>query len=136
MTSTIVAGIDGGQSSTVAVLMDARGTVLGRGTAGPSDHVDEPATSQRAAEARPILERVRIESIFGKMTVLVTNGQLVYPYGRETTGYEVANLADTLKKAVASGAVVLVTPYTSDGRLAAMVQFPGGYVAEIHATVQ
>ena len=51
MTSTIVAGIDGGQSSTVAVLMDARGTVLGRGTAGPSDHVDEPADSQRAALA-------------------------------------------------------------------------------------
>lgn len=51
MTSTIVAGIDGGQSSTVAVLLDARGTVLGRGTAGPSDHVDEPADSRRAADA-------------------------------------------------------------------------------------
>jgi N-acetylglucosamine kinase-like BadF-type ATPase len=51
MTSTIVAGIDGGQSSTVAVLLDTRGTVLGRGTAGPSDHVDEPADSRRAADA-------------------------------------------------------------------------------------
>ncbi|HEY5349706.1 MAG TPA: BadF/BadG/BcrA/BcrD ATPase family protein [Candidatus Lustribacter sp.] len=47
----LFAGIDGGQSSTVAVLLDARGTLLGRGTAGPSDHVDEPATTQRAAEA-------------------------------------------------------------------------------------
>lgn len=99
-----------------------------------SDVAKAPGTEIGAA--RVTYRRVRIESIFGKMTVLVTNGQLVYPYGRETTGYEVANLADTLKKAIASGAVVLVTPYTSDGRLAAMVQFPGGYVAEIHATVQ
>ena len=45
------AGIDGGQSSTIAVVLDARGTVLGRGTAGPSDHVDEPANTQRAAAA-------------------------------------------------------------------------------------
>jgi N-acetylglucosamine kinase-like BadF-type ATPase len=45
------AGIDGGQSSTTAVVLDANGTQLGRGTAGPSDHVDEPADSQRAAEA-------------------------------------------------------------------------------------
>jgi len=45
------AGIDGGQSSTVAVILDQQGTLLGRGTAGPSDHVDEPATSQRAAAA-------------------------------------------------------------------------------------
>jgi glucosamine kinase len=49
--AALFAGIDGGQSSTVAVVLDERGTVLGRGTAGPSDHVDEPATSERAAEA-------------------------------------------------------------------------------------
>lgn len=48
---SLFAGIDGGQSSTLAVVLDARGTVLGRGTAGPSDHVDEPATTQRAAVA-------------------------------------------------------------------------------------
>ncbi len=47
----IFAGIDGGQTSTVAVVADANGTLLGRGTAGPSDHVDEPANSQRAAQA-------------------------------------------------------------------------------------
>jgi glucosamine kinase len=45
------AGIDGGQSSTIAVVLDARGVAVGRGTAGPSDHVDEPATTQRAAVA-------------------------------------------------------------------------------------
>ena len=33
--------------------------------------------------------RVRIESGFGKVTVLATDGHLPYPYGREITGYEV-----------------------------------------------
>jgi predicted enzyme related to lactoylglutathione lyase len=77
--------------------------------------------------------RIRIESVFGKMTVFVTDGQLPYPYGREVTGYEVKDLQATLTKARASGAAVLVEPYTSDGRAATMVQFPGGYIAEIHA---
>ncbi len=46
-----VAGIDGGQSSTVAVIVDAAGIVRGRGTAGPSDHVGQPSDSRRAATA-------------------------------------------------------------------------------------
>ncbi|EGD03423.1 hypothetical protein B1M_16540, partial [Burkholderia sp. TJI49] len=78
--------------------------------------------------------RIRIESGFGKMTVLVTDGHLPYPFGREITGYEVADLAATLKKAEAAGVTVLVPPFASDGREAALVQFPGGYVAEIHAS--
>jgi predicted enzyme related to lactoylglutathione lyase len=78
--------------------------------------------------------RVRIESGFGKVTVLVSDGHLPYPYGRELTGYEVSDLADTLTKAKAAGATVLVEPYTADGRQAAMVAFPGGYVAEIHSS--
>jgi hypothetical protein len=49
------------------------------------------------------------------------------------TGYEVANLADTLARGKAAGMVVLVDPYTADRRTAAIVQFPGGYVAEIHS---
>jgi predicted enzyme related to lactoylglutathione lyase len=77
---------------------------------------------------------VRIESLFGKMSVIVSDGHLPYPYGRELTGYEVANLADTLGKATASGASVLVAPYTSRARQTAIVQFPGGYIAEIHAS--
>ncbi|MBW8724324.1 MAG: glyoxalase [Inquilinus limosus] len=78
--------------------------------------------------------RVRIESAFGRLTALVTDGRLPFPYGHETTGYEVANLQDTLAKAQAAGATVLITPYIADGRSAAMVEFPGGYVAEIHAS--
>ncbi|WP_028223372.1 VOC family protein [Paraburkholderia oxyphila] len=77
--------------------------------------------------------RVRIESGFGKMTVLVTDGHLPWPFGREVTGYEVPDLAATLQKAQAAGVKVLVQPFTSDGRDAAIVAFPGGYIAEIHA---
>ncbi len=77
--------------------------------------------------------RIRIESAFGKVTAFVTDGHLPYPYGRELTGYEVTNLDETLAKAKAAGVNVLVQPYASDDRIAAMVQFPGGYVAEIHA---
>ena len=76
--------------------------------------------------------RIRIESTFGKMTVFVTDGHLPYPYGRETTGYEVTDLRATLSKAEAAGVTMIVQPYNSDGRAAAVVRFPGGYVAEIH----
>jgi hypothetical protein len=79
--------------------------------------------------------RIRVQSKFGKMTVLVTDGHLPYPYGREITGYEVANLSDTLSKANGAGVAVLVGPYKADERNAAMVRFPGGYVAEIHSLV-
>jgi predicted enzyme related to lactoylglutathione lyase len=80
--------------------------------------------------------RIRIESMFGKMTVFVTDGYLPYPYGRETTGYEVKDLNDALGKAKASGATVLVELFAADHRQSAMVQFPGGYVAEIHAAAK
>jgi len=80
--------------------------------------------------------RVRIESKFGKLTALVTDGHLPYPYGRETTGYEVTNLTETLTKAKASGAEVLVAPYKTGEREAAVVQFPGGYIAEIHTVTK
>jgi predicted enzyme related to lactoylglutathione lyase len=75
--------------------------------------------------------RIRIESTFGKLTILVTDGHLPYPYGRESTGYEVTNLTDTLVKAKAAGVEILIPPYTADQRNAAVVQFPGGYIAEI-----
>jgi predicted enzyme related to lactoylglutathione lyase len=78
-------------------------------------------------------ERVRIESAFGKMQILVTDGHLPYPFGRETTGYEVANLDATLEKATAAGAKILFPPYTSDDRKSAIVEFPGVYIAEIHS---
>jgi hypothetical protein len=80
--------------------------------------------------------RIRIESQFGKLTALATDGHLPYPYGREMMGYEVTNLADTLTKANSAGVDVLVPPYKTGEREAAVVQFPGGYIAEVHATAQ
>jgi predicted enzyme related to lactoylglutathione lyase len=94
---------------------------------------DDVAAGIEIGRPNDTYRRIRLESVFGKITVLVTDGHLPYPYGRELTGYEVSDLQGTLAKAKASGAVVLIEPYTSDGRVAAMVEFPGGYVAEIHA---
>ncbi|WP_175773227.1 glyoxalase [Paraburkholderia phenazinium] len=79
---------------------------------------------------------VRLTSGFGNMTVFVTDGHLPYPYGHEMTGYEVKDFDDTLKKAQAAGVSVLVQPFTADQRESAIVQFPGGYIAEIHATAK
>ena len=79
------------------------------------------------------LVRIRIESSFGRIAVHVTDGHLPYPYGRELMGYEVANLSETLSKAKAAGVSVLVAPYSAGDREAAILQFPGGYIAEVHA---
>jgi predicted enzyme related to lactoylglutathione lyase len=76
--------------------------------------------------------RIRIESTFGRITVFVTDGHLPYPYGRELTGYEVGNLEETLDKARAAGVNILVQSRTLTDRTSAMVEFPGGYIAEIH----
>jgi hypothetical protein len=86
----------------------------------------------RASDA---YRRIRISSVFGAMAVIVTDGHLPYPYGHETTGYQVANLNGTLQKAKAAGVSVLDGPFSADGRNSAMVQFPGGYIAEIHSAV-
>jgi predicted enzyme related to lactoylglutathione lyase len=94
---------------------------------------DKKAAGVEIGRPKDSYRRIRIESVFGKMTVFVTDGHLPYPYGRELTGYEVKDLQATLAKARASGAAVLTEPYTSDGRAASMVQFPGGYIVEIHA---
>jgi len=77
--------------------------------------------------------RIRIQSTFGIVTVLVTDGHLPYPYGPETTGCEVGDIADTLAKGNAAGVAVLSGPYTAEQRTTAFVQFPGGYIAEIHS---
>jgi predicted enzyme related to lactoylglutathione lyase len=62
----------------------------------------------------------------------VTDGKLPYPFGREMTGYQVADLDATLAKAQGVGVKVLAPANrTVEGRTA-MVEFPGGYLAEIH----
>jgi N-acetylglucosamine kinase-like BadF-type ATPase len=49
--SDLFVGIDGGQSSTIAVIGDENGRVLGRGTAGPADEVGAGAGSTRLRDA-------------------------------------------------------------------------------------
>jgi predicted enzyme related to lactoylglutathione lyase len=118
---------DRADAFTRAFLRFAKGKVLSDNAKAPGVEIGRPNDHYR---------RIRIESVFGRMTVLVTDGHLPYPFGREMTGYEVADLKATLDKAKASGATVLVEPFTADKREQALVQFPGGYVAEIHALVK
>jgi hypothetical protein len=106
-------------------LLFSRGKVVSDDSLAPGVEIGRPGDTYRS---------VKIESLFGKMHVIATDGHLPYPYGRELMGYEVATLADTLDKAKASGVTVLVAPFTSRGRQAAIVQFPGGYIVEIHAS--
>jgi hypothetical protein len=77
--------------------------------------------------------RVTMDSLFGKVAVLATDGHLPYPYGREIMGYDVDDLSDTLAKAKTAGASVVIEPYSVSRRRAAMVEFPGGFMAEIHS---
>jgi hypothetical protein len=94
---------------------------------------DRLAPGIEVGRPKDTYRRVRIDTKFGKIAVLVTDGQLPYPYGREIIGYEVANLGDTISKAKAAGATLLVDPYIADHRQAAIISFPGGYIAEIHS---
>jgi len=105
----------------------SHGSVVSDERRAPGVDIGRPAETYR---------RVRIESKFGKLTAFVTDGHLPYPYGREMTGYEVANLAETLIKAKAAGVDVLIPPYKTDERDAAVVRFPGGYIAEIHSVTK
>lgn len=102
----------------------SHGKVVSDNVHAPGIEIGRPAETYR---------RVRITSTFGLLTVLITDGHLPYPYGREITGYEVANLTGTLAKAKSPGVVILAGPYTADQRNAAILQFPGGYIAEVHS---
>lgn len=104
----------------------SHGKLVSDNSRAPGVEIGRPSDAYR---------RIRISSVFGAMAVLVTDGHLPHPYGREMTGYEVANLAGTLEKAKVAGVSVLDGPFSADGRTSAMVQFPGGYIAEIHSAV-
>jgi hypothetical protein len=101
------------------------GAVTSDEAAAPGAEIGRPGETYR---------RVRIASGFGKAVVMVTDGHLPWPYGRETTGYEVADLDATLAKATAAGARIITPALAADGRRSAIVQFPGGYLAEIHTS--
>ena len=94
---------------------------------------DDKAHGIEIGRPNDVYRRVRMDLPFGKVTVLATDGHLPYPYGREITGYDVDDLSDTIAKAKTAGARVVTEPYSVAGRRAAMVQFPGGFIAEIHS---
>jgi len=102
----------------------SHGKVMSDNRQAPGIEIGRPGDSYRS---------ILLESVFGKVNVLVTDGHLPYPYGHELTGYEVADLARILEKARVVGVKVLVPPYSSRGRQASLVEFPGGYIAELHA---
>ena len=103
----------------------ANGKVISDNARAPGIEIGRAGDSYR---------RVRIESGFGKMVVMVTDGHLPWPYGRELTGYEVTDFKATLDKAKAAGVTTLIAPFTSDNRISTIVKFPDGYIAEIHAS--
>jgi hypothetical protein len=105
----------------------SHGSVVSDEPHAPGVEIGRPAETYR---------RVRIESKFGKLTALVTDGHLPYPYGRETTGYEVTNLTDTLTKAKAAAVEIIVPRYKTEERDAVVAEFPGGYIAEIHSVAK
>src|ERR1700722_10889571 len=94
---------------------------------------DKRADAGEIGRAGETYRRIRITSLFGNVQVSVIDGHLPYPFGRELTGYQVQNLGATLDKAKAAGARILSPPYMTNGRSSAIVQFPGGYIAEVHS---
>jgi hypothetical protein len=48
----------------------------------------------------------------------------------------VTSVKETLSRASAAGAHVLVQPFPSEGVASSMIEFPGGYVAEIHGPLE
>jgi predicted enzyme related to lactoylglutathione lyase len=94
---------------------------------------DRKADAGEIGKPGETYRRIRIDSGFGKMQVNVTDGHLPYPFGHEVTGYEVKDLDATLARASSHGARVLVSRYDAGDRSTAIVQFPGGYITEVHA---
>jgi len=95
-----------------------------------ADRRDVPG--EAVGQSGKTIRTVAIESTFGKMLVIVSDGQLPWPYGRDMAGYAVPDLSATLAKATAAGAETLVAPHNAAGRQSAIIRFPGGYIAEVH----
>lgn len=51
MLKTLVIGIDGGQSTTRALIADTEGNLLGLGVGGPADHIHEPGGAERLRQS-------------------------------------------------------------------------------------
>jgi len=94
---------------------------------------DKHADAAEIACPGETYRRILLRSLFGNMQVLVTNGHLPYPFGHEITGYEVTDITATLAKAKLANARILWGPHTTKDRTTAILEFPGGYIAELHS---
>jgi hypothetical protein len=94
---------------------------------------DQHADAGEIGHPGETYRRIRITSLFGNMQILVTDGHLPYPFGHEITGYQVQDLGATLEKARIAGVKILSPPYSTKDRTTAIVEFPGGYIAEVHS---
>ena len=97
---------------------------------------DKHADAGEIGRAGKTYHRLRITSLFGNTQILVTDGHLPYSFGHEITGYQVQDLAVTLEKAKGAGVKILSAPYTTNDRITVIVEFPGGYIAEIHSVTK
>src|SRR5258708_9876006 len=102
----------------------SRGNVTSDDPHAPGIEIGRPSDTYR---------RIRIQSKVANLTAHVTDGHLPFPYGRELTGYEGSDLADTLAKAKTAGAAGLARPYPAHYRHPALVQFPRPLIAQKHA---
>ena len=105
----------------------SKGRIVADERAADGAEIGKPATTFR---------RLQIDSGYGTLLILATNGQLPWPYGRELTGYAVKDLAVTLKKASQAGVEIIGPPVRTSGRASAMLRFPGGYIAEVHEAIR
>jgi predicted enzyme related to lactoylglutathione lyase len=115
---------DAAENFVAAFVRFSRGRVISDDPHADAGEIGRPGQTYR---------RIRITSLFGNMMVLVTDGHLPYPFGHEIMGYQVRDLPATLEKAKAAGAKILSPPYATSDRSTAILEFPGGYIAEVHA---
>jgi hypothetical protein len=101
----------------------AHGRIVSDNKAADGSEIGQPGKRYR---------RIQLTSAYGAMRVMVSDNQLPWPYGRDMTGYAVADVAATIAKGAPAGVETLVAPHPEYGRVSAMVRFPGGYIAELH----
>ena len=85
---------------------------------------DKQADAGEIGRAGETYRRIRLTSLFGNVQVLVTDGHLPYPFGREVTGYAVQDLSATLERARTAGVRILRGPYATHERNSATWNFP------------
>lgn len=71
--SRIYLGVDGGQSHTEAVIADAQGNILGRGTGGASNHAEQPGGRER-------LRSAVLDSVGGALRAAGLDAEPVEPF--------------------------------------------------------